>query len=375
MAGLASTHMTRTQATAAATSPPSYARFCDDKLRNSERNHRQTLTHGLSAFKKIMQTKLPADPPSYEVWYEYVTGRTPALNRAIDDIVLLNQVVSADDLSKLHGRFFSFGRVADRLDTVSDNMDEAVAAALTLVDAAAWSIDCYQIDLARAVEGLSDAHDQAALRAIIESLASATAEMETKNRSLCASLNTSTQEIADLQANLAIIRAESLMDSLTAVANRKHFDKMLESAVAQYGRDVQPFSLIMCDIDHFKHFNDTFGHQTGDRVLTLVGAALKQTVRGQDTPARYGGEEFAVILPSTSLSQASVVGENIRKAIAKNELVKRSSGKSLGRVTASVGVAEIQSADSAQSLIERADQCLYEAKRRGRDCVVSERDF
>ncbi len=329
------------------------------------------MTYGLSAFEKIVQSKLPADPPSYEVWYEYARGDNPALNAAIDAIVERDQAVSAGDLNELHTRFFSIAPLADRIETVSRKMDGAMSGILTVLDAATISTGSYQTGFDGMMEELNGTPDHAAVHALIGGLVTATAEIEKKNEELSASLSSSVQEIAKLRADLAIIRAESVTDPLTALANRKHFNSMLDEAVAQYACDGQPLSLLLCDIDHFKKFNDTFGHPTGDRVLTLVGTVLKHSVRREDRPARYGGEEFAIILPKTLLAQARIVGENIRNAISKSELVKRSTGESLGRITISVGVAEFERDDTAQSLIERADSCLYEAKRQGRDRVVS----
>ena len=130
----------------------------------------------------------------------------------------------------------------------------------------------------------------------------------------------------------------------------------------------------MTDIDHFKTFNDTWGHLTGDQVLRLVAMSMKQNVKGQDIAARYGGEEFAVILPNTVLRSGLTVADHIRRAVMSKELMKRSTGQNLGRVTISLGVATARKGDTAQSLIARADACLYAAKRNGRNRVICETD-
>ena len=130
----------------------------------------------------------------------------------------------------------------------------------------------------------------------------------------------------------------------------------------------------MTDIDHFKAFNDNFGHLTGDQVLRLVAMSVKANVKGQDTAARYGGEEFAIILPNTVLRSAITVADHIRKAVMTKELMKRSTGEHLGRITISLGVATLRKGDTIASLIERADSCLYAAKRHGRNRVMCETD-
>ena len=131
---------------------------------------------------------------------------------------------------------------------------------------------------------------------------------------------------------------------------------------------------MMTDIDHFKKFNDSFGHLTGDQVLRLVAMSVKQNVKGQDIAARYGGEEFAVILPNTVLRSAITVADHIRRAVMTKELMKRSTGEHLGRVTISIGVATLQQGRQRAELIERADACLYAAKRHGRNRVMCETD-
>ena len=145
--------------------------------------------------------------------------------------------------------------------------------------------------------------------------------------------------------------------------------------MADAGKGNSPLCLMLLDIDHFKNFNDTYGHQTGDQVLRLVAMTLKSNIKGKDLAARYGGEEFVAILPETDLEGAIIVADNIRKAIQAKELLKRSTNEKLGRITASFGVAVFRPADTASTLIERADRCLYAAKHAGRNRVVSEIDL
>jgi len=147
-----------------------------------------------------------------------------------------------------------------------------------------------------------------------------------------------------------------------------------EQAIEDARSRNEPLSLLMTDIDHFKNFNDSFGHLTGDQVLRLVAMSVKQNVKGQDTAARYGGEEFAIVLPNTVLRSAITVADHIRRAVMTKELMKRSTGEHLGRVTISVGVATLHKNDSPQMLIERTDACLYAAKRHGRNRVMCETD-
>ncbi|MBL4747863.1 MAG: GGDEF domain-containing protein, partial [Magnetovibrio sp.] len=133
--------------------------------------------------------------------------------------------------------------------------------------------------------------------------------------------------------------------------------------------------LLMLDIDHFKVFNDNYGHQTGDQVLKLLATTMTKAVKGNDIPARYGGEEFAVILPRTDLGEAIKVAENIRQRVSSKTLVNRTTKEDLGRLTVSIGVGQFNFGESLSDLISRADQALYKAKSSGRDRVMSQKEL
>ena len=274
------------------------------------------------------------------------------------------------------------GRVTDRLDSVGSRMAAEITQVLATINAAAGSATSYSASLADASEELQGASsnlhgggDGIALRAVIERLIAGAKEMETSNRKLEARLSASREEIEQLQQNLEIVRTESLTDPLTTLANRKFFDAELDRTVAEAKAGYEPLALLMCDVDHFKAFNDRFGHLTGDQVLRLVAVSVKQIVKGEDIAARYGGEEFAIALPKTALRSAIGVADQIRRAVMNKELMKRSSGERLGRVTISIGVALLRPTDTPQSLLERADKCLYAAKHNGRNQVVAECDL
>jgi diguanylate cyclase len=232
----------------------------------------------------------------------------------------------------------------------------------------------YEAHLSGATEKLAAAENQDQVKVVVDQLVKSTREMRETNKALEDRLSLSKTEISNLQQSLEAIRAESLTDPLTGLGNRKYFDHSIEMAVQNALETGEPLSLLMFDIDHFKSFNDSYGHLTGDQVLRLVGMSLKQTIKGQDITARYGGEEFAVVLPNTALRQALTVADHIRRAVMSKELKKKSTGEILGRVTISVGVSMLKPGDDTDSLIERADACLYAAKRNGRNRVICEAD-
>lgn len=170
-------------------------------------------------------------------------------------------------------------------------------------------------------------------------------------------------------ANQELRRLTSL-DGLTGITNRRHFDDTLNREWRRSMRQGAEFSVVMCDVDHFKEYNDRLGHQEGDDCLRKVAAALVAAMdRGGDLVARYGGEEFVAILPETSLAGAGIVAERMRDAVAALEIAHP--GSPFGHVTISLGVASgvaMPETDPRQ-LITAADRALYEAKHAGRNCV------
>lgn len=302
-----------------------------------------------------------ATPRNYEIWYAYASGYHPALNQQINAILKAKGSISEADLVQIYEKHLSPSRLTERIDQVGVQVKGEIDQVMAMIEAALGSATSYTESLAGATEKLGQSKDRDGVRAIIESLVQTTRTMEISNRQLEERLSASKQEINELQENLEAVCTESLTDPLTQLANRKFFDITLEKAIAEAFERNESLSLMLTDIDHFKAFNDNFGHLTGDQVLRLVAMAVRHNVKGKDTAARYGGEEFAVILPNTVLRAAVTVAEHIRRAVMAKELMKRSTGEQLGRITISIGVATVRAGDTGQSLIERADTCLYAA--------------
>jgi diguanylate cyclase len=336
--------------------------------------HERTMAFCEIALGQIKALRQPATPRNYEIWYAYATGYHPSLNQKINETLSAKGALSDTDLDEIYTTYLSPTRLTDRIDKVGSKVMGEIEQVMAMIDAAAGSASNYTESLADMTEKLGDSKDREGLRSIVESLVQTAKEMEESNQKLEARLNASKQEINELQENLEVVRTESLTDPLTQLANRKYFDTTLEEAMLEAREKNEPLSLMLTDIDHFKNFNDSFGHLTGDQVLRLVAMSVKQNVKGQDTAARYGGEEFAVVLPNTVLRSAITVADHIRRAVMTKELMKRSTGEHLGRVTISIGVANLHDGDTAQTLIERADTCLYAAKRHGRNRVMCETD-
>jgi diguanylate cyclase (GGDEF)-like protein len=173
-----------------------------------------------------------------------------------------------------------------------------------------------------------------------------------------------TRDISDRKAFEAELRNHAVTDTLTGAWNRRQGTELLAADLSAR-RPGNALSLLMLDIDHFKTVNDSFGHQAGDHVLIEVASRLRRSLRGNDMVARWGGEEFVVLLRDCALPDALTLAEGIRAEIAEVPFGAH------GRLTVSIGVAEIRDDDDLASWLERADQGLYRAKRAGRNGVAA----
>lgn len=179
---------------------------------------------------------------------------------------------------------------------------------------------------------------------------------------LCCRLHTANQKLQQL----------AILDGLTGIANRRYFDLVLNNEWQRLARESKPLSLILCDLDYFKAYNDAYGHQQGDRCLQKVAKILQScTRRPADLAARYGGEEFAIILPNTDSKGALFIAQNIAQQLA-NKQIPHQKSKISQYVTFSMGVGTKipNSQQPVSTLIEMADSLLYQAKKSGRNQIV-----
>jgi len=340
----------------------------------SDQEFKRALGYATAAFDLLKRSGIPPYPQFYELLYTYATGVNPSLNNRINAIFRGGTMPSAELAETLYYEFMK-SDANERMSSVSQRMHARIEAVHDAIDSTMTTANAYSGSLQSATGDLERDLSEDAMRQLAQRLLSETRRMQDTNRQLEKKLEASRDDIAALQRDLDDVRRESMLDPLTKIANRKSFDEGLAGAIDDAKRTRAPLSLVLVDIDYFKKFNDTYGHQTGDQVLRLVAMTLKSNIKGRDLAARYGGEEFVAVLPSTDLDGAVIAAENVRKAIQAKELLKRSTNEKLGRITASFGVAMFRADDNASSLIERADRCLYAAKRAGRNRVVAEIDL
>ena len=322
------------------------------------------------AFSRIQAESLTPTPEAYELWYVYYANLNPEVTRAVDVLVASGQGINNDRCREIHQRFLSDSFENERVKQAGDKIQETIKSVGGAAASLKSATSQYNASLVDMTDKLSNEDvDIEEARAALNSVVANTQQMMNQNEKLEQELSKSTAAMLDLQRDLEKVKKEALTDGLTNLANRKAFDAEIVRIAEEAQKEGEAFCLIMMDIDHFKSFNDTYGHQVGDQVLRLVARTLFEGVKGRDMVARYGGGEFAVILTGTSLAAARRVGDSLRNAVAIKEVINRNSGDKLGRITLSGGAAEYVSGESIEDLIARADAALYTAKHNGRNQV------
>ncbi len=320
---------------------------------------------------KIFELGMTPHPRNYAVWYGYFSGQ-PDLCDAVDAIIAAGQAFDDTHGAELYRTYFSFDDEGAALRETSEHVEAALGQVVSMLSEAGEDTSRYGNALAGISGDLSSGDSIEHVRKIIQRLNEHTQEMVRQNRRFEQEITESNNEITQLRKKLEDTRLEAMTDSLTGLYNRKFFDTAFSQAAREAKKSATPLSVLMLDIDRFKKFNDTYGHNLGDLVLKQVARCLGACVKGRDITARFGGEEFVILLPDTAIENAMIVAEQVRKTVAGKKIVVRSTSKSLGRITLSVGVAQLRPSEDATTLLKRADAAMYFAKNNGRNQIAAE---
>ncbi len=315
---------------------------------------------------------VPATGANYEVWLGYRLGRNAPLRQEIDARIAAAEQFTDAFNADIYERFFTGARASAQLVMAGERIARDLNQVLDFLKSAEEKSGDYGRTLETAATDLNRNMGPEQIRQVVASLAAATLDMANHNQHLTDQLGKSSREIDTLRSSLESVRVESLTDSLTGLANRRMFDETLRMRLDEARAGRTELCLLMCDIDHFKRFNDTWGHHTGDQVLRFLASSMQLHARPDQLISRYGGEEFAMIIPRMNLKMAEQIAEALRASIQAKRLRRRSTNEDLGQVTVSLGVARMQLGDTVEGLIERADACLYASKRNGRNQVTTD---
>lgn len=322
----------------------------------------------------MVQHGVDPTPESYAIWYHYAAGDHKALTREVDTLLAKSQKFTQAIGNAMHQKYLMPEVMSSKAEEVSASAQESLARILQAVNDYSGEAAQYNQELGQHVESLENSgNTDVPVQDMVQEIISRVASLRESGDKFSSRMDASRQEIEKLRKELDQATQESQNDFLTGIYNRKKLESELKKCIQQSSEEGEDLSLLMLDIDHFKRFNDQFGHLLGDEVLKIVAKSLTDSVRGKDIVARYGGEEFTVILPNTPLGGAEIVAESIRKRIAGRELKRKDTGEIIAQITVSIGVSTFRPAtDTQESLIKRADQALYKAKASGRNRVKKE---
>jgi diguanylate cyclase len=310
-------------------------------------------------------------PLNYELWIHYVNSPASGLAQEINSLVKSRQPITESISESLAARHLTGARLSEEIRDAGDHLSRELASVTEAIEKAQATNAAYGRTLAGATKELAGGNDPPVLKRMVDNLAAATKRVQRENSNLEQQLTASTDEVERLRENLEQVRRDAMTDALTNLANRKAFDEGLQSASARSEAHGLPLTLAVIDIDHFKRFNDTWGHQTGDQVLRYVASVIGRVGSAPRLAARYGGEEFGLVFPGETMGSVTPLLEEIREEIANGLLKRRSTDEDLGAVTISIGLAERQPGETALHLVERADTALYASKRAGRNRLTT----
>lgn len=329
--------------------------------------------HAATAIAEMAMRDISPTPGNFCVWYNYLAGTTPALRQDLEALLKGGKVISGSQMQALFDKYFRDNGSSETMQSTGDELQATLLDVIRQVSRAGLDAKDFGNTLNKASGSLSAGRiDPADMRGLVADLIAATKLIGQKNQALENQLKASSSKMSLLQSRLESARREALTDGLTGIGNRKSFDIALQFRAHQAGEQKSDLCLMLLDIDHFKKFNDQFGHRVGDQVLKIVGSKLKASVVGSDAAARYGGEEFAMLMPQTRLPDALDRADRLRVNLGSHYLKNRATGQSYGTVTVSIGVARFRPGEQLEEFVTRADQALYRAKNEGRNKVIAE---
>ncbi|RMH86920.1 GGDEF domain-containing protein [Pseudomonas sp. AOB-7] len=326
---------------------------------------REAATLLKQAVPLMMRHAIAPNPVHYALWYTYSKGSEPELNRRLDKAVEDFDVFPPDTAVKLFRDYI-----------IRAELDEARAGQQQVIEL----VDDIEGDVSRSVIGSQNYqhslnHGLSALQepiiddlpSVLSELQESTQLMQDQQEKFLYRLRAAQEEIKHLRSQLERAHLAATLDSLTRVFNRHAFTRLLEQALNE---SHEGLALVILDIDHFKQFNDQYGHPLGDRVLQHVGQLMRELLPPRAFAARYGGEEFCVVLRGcTDLAGVRNFAEQLRHKIQALRVKVRRTDQVLDSITASFGFALAEAGDTLEALLTRADDALYQAKRNGRNQV------
>jgi diguanylate cyclase len=303
---------------------------------------------------------------NYELWLHFVADPYSDLAEELQRLIDTGQPLTEDVTEELAARFLPKQKLNEQIRDAGDQLSRELESVSAAIAQAQKGAEAYGQTLSQASSELTDA-DAIQVKSVIFTLSGATRKIQADNKSLEIRLEESTAEVNRLKEHLEQVRRDATTDSLTNLANRKAFDEEAGRALSDADISGESVILALLDIDHFKNFNDNWGHQTGDQVIRFVASVIGRMAAPPRFAARYGGEEFAMIFPGETTAAVFDCLEEICTEISSRMLKRRSTNEDLGTITISAGMAERAAGEDLESVLDRADAALYASKHAGRN--------
>jgi diguanylate cyclase len=334
-----------------------------------EETRRRSVEILKAALPDLNKNDLPINPYNYGLWYALLSEQNEALRKELEALLKERGVLTHEQSIELYKK-----HVINDLLIMDEGLQDGYTSTMSKIKRSAnrtgETAKELNDELATTLSGIDDIESSAELKSVVKSVAEKTLKVSKATEEFQDVITEAQKEIDRLKEELKEAKEAADIDPLTKLNNRRHFDEKLLHALSIRNTD-RKVGVIMVDVDHFKSFNDTYGHLVGDEVLKELANALRKCCKNTSvTPCRFGGEEFSVVLSRTTLRSARMLAENIRKHISMLLVRDPKTGRNVPQITASLGLAFAEESDTIESLVERADRALYRAKENGRNHVV-----
>lgn len=318
---------------------------------------------------ELNSLNLPPNPIFFTLLYERALKRDASLNKDLDDAINSPGGLTSDraqeifDTHLLNGAIKEMSKAQNTLLRIIRNVMMQMLSTGNEFSNYAVSLG----DFARKIDRSDSVQD---LRMLTAELIEDSRTVERSSQETSDRLTNAGDQISKLKEELEAARRDARTDPLTGLPNRRGLNDLIQQKINEFIQTKTEFCLILADIDHFKRINDSYGHLVGDKILRFVARTLMSNIKGQDTVIRYGGEEFAILLPDTRYEGGLIVAQHLRQKISAARLRLAESGRNLGGLTISLGVACVGFNDTPDTLLRRSDDALLMAKSEGRDRVM-----
>jgi len=335
-------------------------------------DYAQAIKYLKLALPEMNRHGVPVTPSNYSVWYEYAIGKHADLIDAISNLKNQGDLFSQSVNDHLYETFIENGNESS-LSRLNSGVKSIIHDLINKIQIENSELDHYTFSLKQLSKEVEDIRDLDGVESLIARLINETHTRAEETESFKCQVDVMAEEVRNLDHKLKRISLDANTDELTGIMNRRAFNEKVNETQKTCTDPSKIFSLVMIDIDHFKRLNDSFGHLTGDKVLKFIASLIQKNIRGGDYVARFGGEEFVIILPNTVQENALCVADNIRAYLSRQKLYDKKANLQLGVLTLSMGVATyVPSSDTLETMLDRADRCLYHAKSNGRNQTVGE---